>query len=249
MGSCNFIRRGQDMKHVHKAGLVMSMAILCSTALQAGESGFLPSYEGLKFAPGEYGGKTVVTPGSAAKSAGFTKIMIDQPEIFIAEDSAYKGMKPDDALAIAEALRKALADNMTDLTVVDEPGPDVLYLRLAISDVHLKKKKRNLLAYTPVGAVAHAAKSAVTTDMMKKIDLIGVTIEGESLNAETGEFLGSLVIKLAPPKKSTSDEASWETMMSRFDSMGKQMDCRFRNKKLPESKREDCKILESYKEQ
>jgi hypothetical protein len=237
------------MKHFHKAGLVMSMAIVCSTALQAGGSGFLPSYEGLKFAPGEYGGKTILTPGSVAKSAGFTKIMIDQPEIFIAEDSAYKGMKPDDALAIAEALRKAIADNMTVLTVVDEPGPDVLYMRLALSDVHLKKKKRRLVSYTPVGIVAHTAMSVAVSDAMKKVDLVGVNIEGESLNAETGEYLGSLLIKLAPPEEATSDKASWENTLSRFDSMGKQLDCRFRNRKLPEAKREDCKILESYREQ
>lgn len=236
------------MKHFHKAGIVLSMAIICSTALQAGESGFLPSYEGLKFAPGEYGGKTVVTPGSAAKSAGFTKIMIDQPEIFIAEDSTYKGMKPEGVLAVAEALREAITDNMTVLTVVDEPGPDVLYMRLAISDVHLTKKKRRLVSYTPVGLAFTAGKNAITTDIMNKFDLVGVTIEGESLNAETGEYLGSLLIKLAPPEKATSDEALWEAMKSRFDSMGKQMDCRFRNKKLPESKQEDCKILESYKE-
>lgn len=237
------------MKHSHKAGFVMSMAIICSTALQAGESGFLPSYEGLQFAPGEYGGKTVVTPDSATKSANITKIMIDQPEIFIAEDSAYKGLKPDDALAIAEALRRAIADNMTVLTVVDKPGPDVLYMRLALSDVHLKKKKRNPLSYTPVGLVAYTAVNAAVSDAMKKVDLVGVNIEGESLNAETGEYLGSLLIKLAPPKETTSDQASWEATLSRFDSMGKQMDCRFRNKKLPEAKREDCKILESYREQ
>jgi len=145
-------------------------------------------------------------------------------------------------------LRKAIADNMTILTVVDEPGPDVLYMRLALSDVHLKKKKRRLVSYTPVGLVAHTAKNVVVSDAMKKVDLVGVTIEGESLNAETGEYLGSLLIKLAPPEETTSDQASWENTMSRFDSMGKQMDCRFRNKKLPEAKREDCKILESYKE-
>ena len=126
------------MRHFHKAGLVMSMAIICSTVLQAGESGFLPNYEGLKFKPGEYGGKTIVTPGSAAKSADITKIMIDQPEIFIAEGSAYQGIKPEEALAIAETLRKAISDNMTVLTVVDKPGPDVPERRFWLLDVHLK---------------------------------------------------------------------------------------------------------------
>lgn len=236
------------MKLKYLVGLVISIGLLGSTALQAEESGFLPSYEGLTFAPGEYGGKTRLTPGSADKSADITKIMIDQPEIFIADDSKYKGMKPDDALAISEALRQSISQNMTVLTVVEEPGPDVLYIRLAITDLHLKKKKRRLLSYTPVGLVFTAAKGLMVSDIMKKIDLVGVTIEGESLNAETGDYLGSLVIKLAPAEKQTSDEASWENMLSRFDSMGKQMDCRFRNKRVPESKRVDCKILESYKE-
>jgi hypothetical protein len=174
--------------------------------------------------------------------------MIDQPEIFIADDSPYNGLKPNDAAAIAEALRKAVADNMTALTVVDKRGSDVLYMRLALSDVHLKTRSRRLVSYTPIGLVAHTTVNAAVKDAMKKVDLVGATIEGESLNAETGEHLGSLVIKLGPQEKTNSEQASWETTLSRFDAMGKQMDCRFRNRKSPDSKKEDCKILESYKE-
>jgi len=237
------------MKLKYLAGFIISVGLLGSTAIQAEDSGFLPSYEGLTFAPGEYGGKTIVAPGAAEKAANITKIMIDQPEIFIADDSKYKGMKPDDARALAEALRESIIQNMTVLTVVEEPGPDVLYMRLAISDVHLKKKKRNLLQFTPVGLALTAAKSLLVSDLTKKIDLVGATIEGESMNAGTGDYFGSLVIRLSPPKEKKSNEASWEAMLSRFDSMGKQMDCRFRNRIVPKSKQENCKILDSYKEQ
>jgi hypothetical protein len=38
-----------------------------------------------------------------------------------------------------------------------KPGPGVLYVRIAASNVHLKKKSRGLLVYTPAGFVVTAA--------------------------------------------------------------------------------------------
>jgi Protein of unknown function (DUF3313) len=229
--------------------LIFSLLMAGSSTLRAGESGFLPDYEGLTFAPGEYGGKTVPVPGVTEKMAAMQKIMIDQPEIFVAADSAYKGMKPDDARAIAEALRQALIVNMKEKErLVEEPGPDVLYLRIAISDIHLKKKKRRLLSYTPVGIVAHAAKSVATSDLMKKIDLVGATVEMEALNSTTGEHYGSLVLKHAPPGEDSPDEATWENLLSNFDAISKQIVCRLANSRLAEGERSSCKILDSYQE-
>ena len=41
-----------------------------------------------------------------------------------ADDSKYKGFKPDEAKTVADALRKALADAVgKNLTIVDKPGP------------------------------------------------------------------------------------------------------------------------------
>ena len=237
------------MRLLHVSALLFSVLLLGSATLRAEESGFLPDYEGLKFAPGEYGGKTVQTPNATNKATRMTGIMIDQPEIFIAKDSAYKGMKPDDARAIAEALREALITNIEDKErLVEAPGPDVLYLRIAISDLHLKKKKRRLLSYTPVGIVAHTAKSVATSDLMKKIDLVGGTVEMEILDSDTGEHFGSLVIKLAPPGEDSSDEATWEHLLSNFDALSKQLICRIGNSRLVDAERSDCKILDSYQE-
>ncbi len=228
------------------AGLFFSLLLMCSGVVRAGESGFLSNYEGLKFAPGEYGGKTVAVPNITDKMAAITKIMVDQPEIFIADESAYRGMKPNDALALAEALRKAVIADFPAENVVEEPGPDVVYLRMAITDIHLKKKKRRLLSYTPVGFVAHTARSLAVSDVMKKLDLAAVTIEMETLKAATGEHVGYLVIKFAPPGEGGSDAANWDNLMSKFTALGKQVNCRLNNSKLPEAERKNCKILDSY---
>lgn len=180
-----------------------------STAIRAENSGFLSDYTDMEFAAGEYGEKTAPVPNLTDKMVSVTKIMVDQPEIFIAEESAYKGMKPGDALALAETLRAAITAYVDPKNLVEEPGPDVVYLRMAITDLHLKKKKRRLVSYTPVGLVANTAKGLVVSDVMKKIDLVGVTVEMQSQNAATGEHLGSLVFKFDPTKEAKdSDEAT-----------------------------------------
>ena len=49
--------------------------------------------------------------------------MIDQPEFSVAADSKYKSLKPDDMVALAEALRSVLNSKLAeDYFVVDEPG-------------------------------------------------------------------------------------------------------------------------------
>jgi len=228
--------------------LAFSLAVVASGTLQAQESGFLPSYEGLIFAAGEYGDKTQQATDALRKMAGITKIMIDQPEIFIAAESPYKGMKPSESMALSESLRSALIANMGETEVVEETGVDVVLLRVAISDIHLKKKKRSFLTYTPAGFLVHTATNAMTTSIMKKLDLTSITIEMETTNAATGDPLGLLVMKLAPPGEKGSDEANWQNMMSRFDALSKQLACRFHNSKVPEDDRESCKILDSYQE-
>ena len=236
------------MRFYHFSGLVFSLVALASGTAWAEDSGFLPSYEGMTFEAGEYGGKTTPVPNLTEKMAILTKIMVDQPEIFISADSDYKGMKPDDGIAISEALRTAVMSNIKEENQVEEVGPNVIYLRMAITDVHLKKKKRRLVSYTPVGLAANVAKNAVISDMVKKIDLEKVTIEAQSINSATGENLGTLVIKLSLAANDDSDEATWANLTEQFDAIGKQLACRIRNAKVAVSAREDCKILKSYRE-
>jgi len=116
-------------------------------------------------------------PGLYERLAKYDKIMIDQPEIWIDPDSKYRGTKPDNIKAIADLLRENLTAKVIDrgYEVVDEPGPGVLYIRTAMTDLYLKKKKRGILAYTPAGAVAKLGVDAIR-DMMKKIDIIEAAI-------------------------------------------------------------------------
>ena len=60
---------------------------------------------------------------------------------------------------MADALRQQLTDAVSkNITVVDKAGPGVLYVRIAASNVHLKKKSRGLLGYTPAVFVVITAE-------------------------------------------------------------------------------------------
>jgi len=202
-------------------------------------SGFLSDYSGLKKRTTDtYVDYIYVAPGVKDTVAKYTTVMIDQPEIFIHPDSKYKGIKADDIKALADALRGAVAREVSSAyQIVDQPGPNVMYVALAATNLHLKKKKRGLLGYTPIGLVAGATKSIVVQDITKKISLKALSVETEARDSQTGELLVAIVESRAGGKQ---EPASWDELEAIFAEYGKRVRCRLDNARLVESERADC---------
>jgi len=201
-------------------------------------SDFLSDYSQLKQSSDEYMDYTYLAEGAPGKMADYSAVMIDQPEIFVAADSKYKGMKPDDMKQLADAFRAAMAASLsTTYMIVDQPGPNVLYVRFAISNVQLKKHKKGLLGYTPIGLVAGAAKSAMTSDFTKKIDLKGLTMEMEILDSNSEEQLAALLETRSGKK---DEPASWEELEALITVYSQRVGCHLDNARLGEENRIDC---------
>ena len=85
-----------------------------------------------------------------------------------------------------------------------------MLLRVAASNLYLKKAKHGFLSYTPIRAVAHAAKQAATDDIAK-ISLVEVTIEGEILDSVSGERIAAFVTQRGQrkDKKHKMEPSSW----------------------------------------
>ena len=167
--------------------------------------------------------------------------MIDQPELVIASDSKYKGIKPDDAKAVADAMRKALSDAVTKngrVKVVDKPGPEVLYVRLAASNVHLKKKSRGILGYTPAGFVVGSAVSA-GQEMEQKIILQDMTLELEILDSQTETVMAAVVDEIEAGKKAKASD-SWMKEHTVMAYWATRFNCRLENSQKPEKDWQDC---------
>jgi len=231
------------MKH-RKAGAIYLAFFLTITAFGSVHaqdfqySGFLSDYSQLKSSSDKHMDYTYLAAGAPEKMANYSAVMIDQPEIFVAPNSKYKGMKPDDMKALADAFRTSMSQALAqDFMIVDQPGPNVVYLRFAISNVQLKKKKRGLLSFTPVGLVAGAAKSALTSDITKKIDLKGLTIEMEVLDSSSQEQLAALLETRSGKK---DEPASWAELEALIAVYSQRMRCRLDNARVAEEKRVDC---------
>ena len=207
-----------DSKNYFKVLVVIGVTLLASSvwAGNIAPSKFIsgsPQYEADKDIPG-----AMIYRKPGVDVSKYTKVLIDPIEIWIAEDTKYKGLDPDEAKSITDTLRKALIDELEpDYPVVNEPGPGVLGIRIAITNVDMKKKKRGLLGYTPIGLVATAA--ADLAGLRMKLD--SATIESEALDGETNEQLGALIDPFSSEEK--DEEVSWENVEKHFTFYAKRL--------------------------
>jgi len=196
-----------------------ALGMLLSGAAQAvNYSGFLDDYP-MHPDPDRDGAMVYFKPGFSL--AAYDKVMIAPITIFIHPESEYKAIDPDEMKALTDSFYNALVEALEpDYPVVSKPGPGVILLRLAITDVLLKKekKKRGLLGYTPVGLAASAVKSAVSNN----ISLQEAVIEGEMSDAQTGEVMGVLV-DAEPHMTDATTEPSPEAILQSFKFYGERL--------------------------
>ena len=217
---------------------ILTMAAFGSVLAQDIQfSDFLSDYTKLQRSSDEHMHYTYLPPGAENRMLNYSAVMIDQPEFFLAADSAYKGMKPEDMTELAEAFRSAVAQVLGGTyMIVDQPAPNVLYLRAALTNLKLKKPRRRLLGYTPIGLVGGAVRS-VRSDFTNKIDLQGLTIEMEVLDSNSEEQLAAVV-----EIRSGTEEApaSWEELDALLGVYSQRLGCRLDNARVAEESRLDC---------
>ena len=178
----------------------------------------------------------------------YDSIMVDEPEIFIAADSPYSGFKGSDMAALSDMLRKSFIQGVTtepvsigNFKAADEPGPSVLYLRMALKNVYIKKKKRGLLTYTPVGAVAKGIHD-VASEAIDKSTLVEMTLEAEMHDSTTSNTLFMIDMERGQRKAhhQKEDAAEWEMTGVLAEELGRRLACRLDNARLPDEQKRDC---------
>lgn len=141
--------------------LVLGFALTVSVASGAEKkySGFLEGYY-QNLQPGPEGGVKERWLKSGVDFSTYKKIMLDSAVFFFSDESAYKGIDPQDMKDLADGLNKAVVAAVKDKSIfVSEPGPDVARIRFAITG--LKQNKPGVSAITsviPVGLAISLVK-------------------------------------------------------------------------------------------
>ncbi len=157
-------------------GLVFATSII-SCASMSGSKSMLGDYA-KDLQPGPEGGvkQRWLRPG--INFAKYNKVMVENVIFFFADDSQYKGIDSEELSKLAKQFDLAIVDALKgSYPIVTEPGPDVLRIRIAITDLRQSRPGLGVLStITPIG---------LGINLIKK----GTTGEWSGSGATSAEFL------------------------------------------------------------
>jgi hypothetical protein len=229
------------MRRAFKVFLALTIGVFSVPGIAQDQvSGFLSDYEQLQPTEDVLVDYLYTGPDFRTKVTNTTAFMLEQPEIFIAPDSKYGGMKPDDMKMLADSIREIFAEGLLEnYQIAASPGPNTLVLRMALTNVYLKKKSRGLLGYTPVGFVVSGAKKAMMNDFVDNILLTEVVWEAEIFDSQTGEIYGAMIVNLGNKDKK-KEYSSWDELMQALEIGSSRVMCRLDNSRAKEDEIRDC---------
>lgn len=128
-------------------------------AQQAGAHGFLQGYYQF-LAPGPEGGARMRWFKPGTDFSRYHRIMLDSVVFYFAEDSEHKGIDAREMKELADAFNRKMIDILGgSYAIVDQPGPDVLRLRAAITDIRQSHPGLSAVSLvTPVGLTVSAVR-------------------------------------------------------------------------------------------
>jgi hypothetical protein len=167
------------------------------TGKEIKQSGFLGDYP--QFQPGPKGGADWVYLKEGVDFSVYKRIMIDKVVFFFREDAKYKGIYPEELQELSSAFLLEMTMALRGAGAypsAEEPAPDVLRIRFAITDVVPSKPKLNVLtAMVPGG---------------RSVGVGQASLEAELLDSMTNKRIGAVIdTKVAEKSKLGEGLEKW----------------------------------------
>lgn len=144
------------------------MACVCFTvsavsAADQSTGGFLGEYA-KNLAPGPKDGVKMRWLKPGVDFGKYKKVMLDSVIFFYAKDSEYKGMDPQELKELADKFNLQIINALNDTyPIVAEPGPDVIRIRLAVTDMKSSKPVMSgITSVIPIGLGVSVLKKGAT---------------------------------------------------------------------------------------
>ena len=164
-------------------------------------SGFLSDYSMLKPAPDGSDAVAWRKPGVDFKT--YDKIIVERINFFYKDDADYKGIDPTELKALADYFHDSFMKNVASAyPVVTEPGPGVLRVRTALTDIVPNKPAVSVVVLVvPYLTIGDLGTSAVSKGGPGSNFYVGhTTIEAEFLDSTTNEQVAAYVDRYYPKK-------------------------------------------------
>jgi hypothetical protein len=176
------------------------------------KTGFLSDYSQLQPGGDDRAALVFIKPGVDFKP--YTKLMFERFIVLFSDNAEYREIDPAMLKEMTDYYQNAVFTAFKDgYEIVDQPGPDVLRVRVAITGLKPSNPTANTLStIVPVGMVVSGATKAVSGDNLGTGE---AATEIEVLDSVTGERLAAAVDKRQGGKGVF--RGKWEDTKDAFD--------------------------------
>jgi len=202
---------------------VFLASIGCATTQQADEvrpSGFLKNPSQLKEGDGDQALLTYRNP--KAQWSRYSKIMILPVQLYAAQNADMKSDSKEERVALANYFTASLYGSLKQhFTIVRAPGPDVLKLRVALTDADQSEVLLDTISTVmPIGLALSTAKRVVTGS---DTGVGFAQAEMEVLDSQTSTRLAAAVDKRYGTKALRAKFGSWNHAQEAMDHWSEQI--------------------------
>lgn len=195
--------------------IALALTLVSCAASQPGKakpSGFLGDYSQLK--KGERGQALLVYVNPEADFAKYDKILVDP--ITIWHDASTNRIPPGEAQVLIDNLDDSLRLALDgDYDLVDDPGLDVMRLRVAITEAEGSWHVQDALGSTLDPELRAALPKRPSGETKGFVGKAG--IEAEMLDSTTGVRLLAAVDRRAGARRLRPDQGTWDDVETAFD--------------------------------
>ncbi len=209
------------MKTVQRVVLIaimsFTLAITAGCGSRVKHSGFLKDYPDFK--PGPEGGADLLYVKENVDFK-YNKVMIDHVVFYFSKDAKYRGIHAGELQELANAFHKAMTGALNGgYPLVTEPGPDVLRIRCAITDVVATRQFWNTA--TTVTSKGVTIKRSMSEDYNP---VGGASMEIDLLDSQTGERIAAAIdTKMAEEYEVVKGLKKWGHAENTFDFWAKRL--------------------------
>lgn len=162
--------------------------------------GFLSDYSRLQPEGGDSDAYALHT--TEAIGSNYNKVMLERIKVYFAEESESKSIDPTDLKALTDYFQNALSEALGDAyPLVNEPGPDVMRLRIAVTNVVPNNTGASVATLiVPYLWIADAGTGAAQGHAGSTAFVGKASIEAEALDSVSGEQIAAYVETEIPKK-------------------------------------------------
>ena len=155
--------------------------------------GFLMDYSKITASPENTGAYRYRKPG--ADLGNYKRLLVDRIKVFFKDDSEYKGIDPEELKMLTDYFSKAIEEKIgKNYPMVAEAGPDVLRLRIAVTDLVPNKPEASVTTLVvPFLWVGEAGSGAATREAGTTPFTGEATIEFEALDSSSSEQIAAYI--------------------------------------------------------